>query len=319
MTTQPREALAQPPFDTSLLGVVSGAMRHYGLDHAPEELFVLSGHAFAINMHRDLCPSSPYCWATNRCVELLANLGLEFRALGMLAPGADAEDKHRLEDEVRAELERGGVCSLLNLDHQLILGHQDAGFALAQPWGPEAPSTPARLTFGTWAECQSGPPVGFFRLAPCPPRSATPLADAVDFAVGAWRRPTALTETPYGFGPNAYEHWLAALERDDFDEHGNWWNASVWGECRRFAGRYFSSLGEDAPDWLDVASAQWLGERYGHVSERLRGVADHSRPVAARRSLVAEARELDAACIERLEGLRSGAGTVAAPLPDTLD
>ena len=50
-----------------------------------------------------------------------------------------------------------------------------------------------------------------------------------------------MTEQPYGFGPDAYERWLAALESDDIDVHGNWWNASVWGECRAFAAEYFGT------------------------------------------------------------------------------
>ncbi len=303
MTTQ-AEALAQPSFDTSLLGAVCGAMRQYGMDHTPEEVFVLSGHAFAINLRRDLCPSSPYVWSTECCLALLANLGLEVRELGMLPPNAGADDKRRLEAQLRTELERGVLCSLLNLDHQLVVGCDEAGFDLARPWGPEAPSTPARLTSGTWAECQSGPPVGFFRLAPCEPRSASPLADAVDFAVDAWRQPKAFTETPYGFGPDAYDHWLAAFKGDAIDEHGNWWNASVWSECRAFAGRYFSALGANAPDWLDAKSTDWLGEQFGNIAARLREVSDKSRTLAARRARVAEARDLDVACIECLEQLR---------------
>ena len=41
--------LVQPPYDTSLVGVVKGALDYYGVDTAPAETFALSGHAFAIN------------------------------------------------------------------------------------------------------------------------------------------------------------------------------------------------------------------------------------------------------------------------------
>ena len=63
----------QPPYDTSLLGVAVGALHHYGNEVTPGEAFVLSGHAFALNIHPDLCPSAPYCWDYRACVELLRN------------------------------------------------------------------------------------------------------------------------------------------------------------------------------------------------------------------------------------------------------
>ena len=192
-------ALTQPPYDTSLLGVAVGALYHYGNEVTPGEAFVLSGHAFALNIHPDLCPSAPYCWDYRGCVERLRNVGLETRELGTLMPTADAAAKRRLESRVREALEQGAVCSLLNLDHQLVLGRDEEGFLLAQPWGPEPPSTPKRLTFGTWEECQTGPPVEFFAFMPCEPASSTPLEDALAFAVDAWKRPESTTEEPYWF------------------------------------------------------------------------------------------------------------------------
>lgn len=299
--------VTQPPYDTSLLGVTFGALQHYRLGRTPEEAFVLSGHAFALNIHPDLCPSGPYCWDFGRSLTLLANLGVEMRELGALPPTADSRDKQRLEENVRNALERGAVCSLLNLDHQLVTGCDEEGFVLAQPWGPEPPSTPARLTFGTWAECQSGPPVAFFRLAPCAARSETPLADAVDFAIGAWRDPGQMTEAPYRFGPDGYDLWLAALANGEIDEHGNWWNASVWGECRGFAARYFREPPPNAPpEWLRPAPARELGEGYAAVASRLRDASEKTRSKVARHDLVAEARDIEADCIVRLERLRSG-------------
>ncbi len=297
----------QPPYDTSLLGVAVASARHYGLDRTPEEAFVLSGHAFALNIHPDLCPSGPYCWDFGRSLALLANFGLEMRELGALPPSAAPGDKRRLEDRVRRELERGAVCSLLNLDHQLIEGFDEEGFVLARPWGSEAPSTPGRLTFGTWDECQSGPPVAFYRLAPCAARSEAPLADALDFAIEGWQRPAGITEAPYRFGPDGYDLWLAALGNGKIDEHGNWWNASVWGECRAFAARYFTEPPQDAlPGWLQPGPARELGERYAAVASRLRDASEATRSKAVRHDLVAEARDIEADCVGRLARLRSG-------------
>ena len=297
-------ALTQPPYDTSLLGVAVGALRHHGNEVAPGEAFVLSGHAFALNIHPDLCPSAPYCWDYRACVELLRNIGLETRELGTLMPTAAADAKRRLESRVHEALEQGAVCSLLNLDHQLVLGRDEKSFLLAQPWGPEPPSTPERLTFGTWQECQTGPPVEFFAFMPCEPASSTPLEDALAFAVDAWKRPGCMTEGPYGFGPLAYDRWLAALQADSIDVHGNWWNASVWGECRAFAAEYFATAANvEGAAWLDAPTARWLAERYASAAAVLHTASDRTASNAARRGLIGEARDLDLGCMERLDAV----------------
>ena len=171
--------LEQPPYDTSLMGVVKGALDHYGIDTSPGEAFVVSGHAFVINIHEELCPSGPYCWNIETFSKLLSNLGLRMETLGMLLPAAStAEEKRALETKVREAMDEDAVCSLLHLDNQLLLGYDDAGFTPAQPWGDALDSTPGRLSFGTWEEYKVGPPITFFKFTrsqqPSKPPCTTP-------------------------------------------------------------------------------------------------------------------------------------------------
>ena len=113
-----------------------------------------------------------------------------------------------------------------------------------------------------------------------------------------------MTEEPYGFGPEAYERWLAALESDDIDVHGNWWNASVWGECRAFAAEYFTTAANvGGVAGLDAATARGLAARYGSLATALRSASDRTVSNAKRRELIEEARDLDAACMGRLDAL----------------
>ena len=113
-----------------------------------------------------------------------------------------------------------------------------------------------------------------------------------------------MTEEPYGFGPVAYERWLAALDEDGIDVHGNWWNASVWGECRAFAAEYFATAAKatDAA-WLNAPTARWLAERYASLATVLHTASDRTASNATRRSLIVEARDLDVGCMERLDAL----------------
>ena len=297
--------LQQPPYNTSLMGVVKGALDHYGLDVRPGAAFVLSGHAFVINIHEELCPSAPYCWDGSRFFALLRNLGIEATQLGMALPDAPGSEKAALEAAVREALERGSVCSLLNLDNQLILGHDAEGFQLARPWG-DVDSTPARLSYGSWQECRAGPPLTFFEFTRQDEAATDASAhfDALRFALAIWREPQRFAEPGYGMGPNAYANWLAAIDAGHADEHGNWWNGVVWAECREQAGDHFQSLAAaDFPGTIDQEQARQLALGYRKAAKLLYRAADKTADAVAKRRFVAEARDVEADCIAGVEKL----------------
>ena len=295
--------LQQPPCNASLMGVVKGTLDHYGLGSSEAEAFVLSGHAFVINIHEELCPSGPYCWRNFRFVELLRNLGLRLEELATVPPNAGRADRERVEKLVRDCLDQGALCSVLNLDHQLALGYDDGGFILAQPWGePGADTTPARMSFGTWQEYGFGPPTTFFRLTHDERRpDATAVDAALDFAVDAWRAPAQFAEEGYGFGADAYGNWLSAIDAGHAGEHGNWWNAVVWGECRERAGDYFQAIAaSEYGGGVDQQLARELAVDYRALAKLLLRASDKSATDADKRRFVAEARDLDAGCTERI-------------------
>ncbi|MDE0659036.1 MAG: hypothetical protein OXI79_05230 [Gammaproteobacteria bacterium] len=300
--------LTQPPYDTSLVGVVKGALDYYGIDTAPAETFVLSGHAFVINIHPELCPSGPYCWNQERFRDLLPNLGIRMEQLGMLVAAAPAADKGELEARIRAELDQGSVCSSLSLDHQLVLGYDDAGFDLSQPWGEGVvDSTPRRLSFGTWQEFVQSPPVAFFKLEPCKRRSeSTATASALDFAADFWRCPDQFAWETYGTGSQAYENWIAGLDSGHGDDHGNWWNAVVWGECRERAGDFFQRLAAaEYPGPVDPRPARELAVDYRALARLLYRASDKTASAAAKRGFVEQAKNLDERCIARIAEIRA--------------
>ena len=171
----------------------------------------------------------------------------------MLLPAAcTADERADLEAKVRQCIDDGAVCSLLSLDNQLLLGYDDEGFVAAQPWSA-VDSTPARLTFGTWAEYQAGPPVTFYRFSESAPPSKKPVHEALEFALEVWGNSARYVEERYGLGEAAYANWLGALDAGHGDDHGNWWNAVVWAECRERAGDYFQGVAaSEFPGAIDV-------------------------------------------------------------------
>ena len=93
--------LKQPPYNTTMMGVVKGALDYYGISRTPGEAFVLSGHAFLMNVHEELCPSGPYLWRYDRFFELLTNLGLAMQNAGTLTATADPARRAALEERLR--------------------------------------------------------------------------------------------------------------------------------------------------------------------------------------------------------------------------
>ena len=299
--------LRQPPCDTSLVGVLQGALDHYGIDSSPAKTFVFSGHAFVINIHEELCPSGPYCWHYDRFQELLPNLGIRMDEIGTSMPTDQAVDRCRLETRVHNAIDAGEVCSVLNLDNQLLLGYDDTGFLLSQPWGDNVDTTPARLSFGTWPEFGQGPPSTFFAFTPCERRSESrAIAESLDFAVDLWRDAAQFAYDGYGIGDAAYGNWLAAIDAGHADEHGNWWNGVVWAECRERAGDYFQSLAAaEFPGSIDQRAARRLAIDYRALARLLYRVSDKTATAAEKRRFVEEARDLETRCVEHIAGIRS--------------
>lgn len=297
--------LQQPPYDTSLMGVVKGALDYFGIRQTPAEAFALSGHAFVINVHEELCPSSPYCWNYAGFFELLANLGLAVEELGTALPSAAADEKAQLEARVCAALDEDAVCSLLHLDNQLLLEYDDNGLSMTQPWGGEVASTPARLSFGSWRECAEGPPMTFFKFSRGTPASSSKqVFAALAFAVDVWRQPRRFAMEGYGMGPDAYANWLAAIDGGFSGQHGNWWNGVVWAECRERAGDYFQALAAaDFPGPIDQEQARQLAIDYRSAAKLLVRASAKAAAANDKRGFVEQAWNLEEGCVARVEEL----------------
>jgi hypothetical protein len=84
--------LKQPSFNTSLLGVLRAAADYYGIDISTPMLYGASGHAFLMNVHRELCPSGPYVWNPEPFYLLTKNLGLNVADLGFFHSGSAEEE-----------------------------------------------------------------------------------------------------------------------------------------------------------------------------------------------------------------------------------
>jgi len=94
----------------------------------------------------------------------------------------------------------------------------------------------------------------------------------------------------YRVGDGAWESWIAAVEGGHGSEHGHWWNAMVWAECRDMASKFF----QEVSAFADRALCESLSGTYRRVNELLVAVSDRALPAASQKEALAKCRGLEA-------------------------
>jgi len=295
------ENLRQPPFNPTFMGALRGAADHLGLTLSTPMLYGLTGHAFVMNVHETLCPSGPYCFDREPIFGLARNAGLDIEELGFFWNDGGACERGELEAQLKAALDDGQPCFLVNMEFQLVTGYDETGFLTAQPWpGHDFPQK--HLTFGTWAEFHDGVHVNFniVRRGEAAPQAEAVKA-ALAYAQELWNYPPGGDEKPYGMGPAAYRHWRKGVEAGHGAEHGCWWNGMVWAECRDNAAKFMTEVGETWPDAAE--SADCLASRYAEIAQILYKVSNKELPADEKFALLGQASEIEAGCVADLAGL----------------
>jgi len=293
--------LKQPPLNTTMMGVLKGVSDHHGLNLSEPMVYGLSGHAFLINIHVQLCPSGPYCWKRENAEPLIENMGMRMTDLGFFGTGASEGARAEVEGKLRQALDGGVPCSLINMENQIIGGYDVTGFFTAQPWAPQREFPPAKLSFGSWKEFGLECHVNFYTIEKVEPvdRQAAILA-SLRYAVDMWRSPAEHSTGAYGAGPNAYDNWIEAVPAFG-SGHGNWWNATVWSECRWMAAQYSAQIGKENEGVSDLCSQ--LESGYLEISTNLRRVSDKQMVPEEKAELLEATRRLEDAAIGSVEQL----------------
>ena len=71
---------------------------------------------------------------------------------------------------------------------------------------------------------------------------------SLEHAVHLWEHPVQHTGPGYGMGPYGCARLIDAVKAGAGDSHGNWWNATVWSECRSMAAAYVAEIADDLPE-----------------------------------------------------------------------
>jgi len=295
-------SIEQSDLYCTLMGVLRGVTDYYGISVTTPMLYGLTGHAFLINIHEALCPSGPYCWNRAPFFRLARNIGLDIRDLGFFSPASPPSERATVESTVRSCLDRRVPCSLINMESQLITGFDRTGFLTTQPWAPHVDFPQKHITFGTWEELGEEIHMNVFtftKTEAAEPKQA--VVDAATYAVDLHENSCSHTSPSYGIGPSAYGNWIDAVKNGAGESHGNWWNGTVWAECREMAGAFFWEIAETIPE--AASPAQRLSDAYSAIGKDLERASSKEMPAEEKVPLLEHAMQRETACIDDLRDL----------------
>ena len=261
-----------------------------------------SAHAFLINIHEHLCPSGPYCWKYETFFRLVRNLGISTTDLGFFSAESTPEERLKVEEALKRNIDAGNPCSLLNMENQLISGYDDTHFIVQQPW-PEVdlPITPKTLTFKTWKEMKNEIHISLFTFAKTEKADdATIIRDSLSSAVDIAKNPDRWRLKHYHTGLKAYDAWIQAVKDNFGPSHGNWWNGMVWHECREMASAYFAEIASKYPGDIS-AKAKELSRQYENVAQLLNKAKEKDLADAKKIERLQGAQEAEELCIIGIE------------------
>jgi hypothetical protein len=237
----------------------------------------MSGYAFHICVHDELCPSGPTMFDWEQLEWGVRHLGRSVLRFGAGECDGDDRNMERRDDHcwaafkiARREIEAGRPCVLWGAyvpEFAIVTGVQAESYlvkSFKEALDDEQPPIP-------YGEIQT--PGGAYLLAFPTPTSFDP-GDADRHAM---RNAVLMFDRPsfggrYRWGAEAYDHWIAALEGRRANLWGNSYNAQCYAEGRRQAHEFLTRLAARNP-----AIAEDLNpavDSYGFASEAMARVAE---------------------------------------------
>jgi AraC-like DNA-binding protein len=291
--------LKQNDLCTTLMGCLKGASDFYDLDWSVPQLFGYSTHAFMINIHKELCPSSPYAWKKDHFWFAMRNLGIRKVDAVDLKKGASASELDKAEKKIRAHLDAGKLCVLDFLEHQLISGYDTKGFIFLQPWKGESGVELPSLSFGTWKEAFDRDGWAMFTLLEKDDLRADErslLRTALAAAIRMQTAPDEFQCPGYQTGDGAWEWWLEGVDKGMGTSHGHWWSGCVWKECRMMAGDFFAELESSMEGGKTADLCRELAGLYRECGAKIDVAKEKNAPADVQKAALVAGRDLDRRC-----------------------
>ncbi len=267
------DGLRWKPKWVSQLGCLQGCLDYLGVAVSDAWLFGLSGYAFALNVHEELCPSGPTAWKSAITTQLSQNVGCQIHQISAHKSQPDFTEKRETAwREVREAIDQSRPCYAWELkipEYYVIHGYDETGYLFN---GPLCNDGCGPMPWNKLAD--SG--IGWLEISIIDPAEAADakaaIHQALSFALDIAQHSERWTFPAYATGLEGYKLWIACLE----EQRGNGgaaYNAAVWSECRQNASAFL----QQAKSIVDTRCAELMDDAIGHydvVAEKLRLVAD---------------------------------------------
>lgn len=232
----------------SYMGCLQGCLKYLHSDISPAWLYGVSGHAFGLNIHKQLCPSGPHVWSGWGSLQGREGLlGLKIERVGPWYKGHDdqyAAHKQLAWDRTRKAIDAGTPCVGYDLgwgEFYIVNGYDDTGYYF---WNTNmgALKQAGPVAWDKYGDAGVVNMIALQYLTVTKPTATLPevvkaaLQWAVDFgARGDGNDPAR--QPDYASGLAAYDQWIKALDDPECwkGNGGPMYNAEVWRECRRNA------------------------------------------------------------------------------------
>ncbi len=207
-------------------------------------LYGASGHAFALNIHQDICPSGPTAWNKEKIYELAQNVGCNIQTLSTFKNEKTfAEKQKAIWELVKKAIDQKLPCYGWEMDipeYYIIYGYDETGYLYSgceQEYGNKP-----------WNELGNSE-IGVLQIHIISPAEAADdkqtIRQGLEFAVEHSKEPARyVLERFYKCGLEGYDQWIKALGKRPVSKGGMAFNAQVWAECRQNASAFLKEAKE---------------------------------------------------------------------------
>ncbi len=296
------------------LACLKSCLHYLGIDMSDAWLYGTSGHEFALNIHKQLCPSGPTAWRKEQIYKLAQNVGCNIRTLNAFKNEDDFVKKQKnVWEQVKKAIDQGLPCYGWELDipeYYLIYGYDDAGY-LYSGCTQEHGNTP-------WNKLGTSQ-IGVIQINIVSPAKAADdkqtVRQALQFAIEHSKESAGyVLESFYKCGLDGYDQWIKALDKKRVSKGGMAFNSQVWAECRQNAFAFLKEAKErinsdnktlfnESIRYLDV-----VAQEFGHLKELFEfNPNDFERAITDKKclneaaQLLLKAREAEATALAEFE------------------
>jgi len=257
----------------TILGCVKGCANFLNVPISNGWLYGISGHAFVLNIHEELCPSGPTAWNMSVLDKMLPNAGLFTNGVLAWFNHPDLKEK-QLEawNFVRSCIDAGvpvvGWCLDIP-EYYIIKGYDDEGYIFE---GVECSENKKTLPWDKLGDLEVKLLDVFCVKKAQPAQDKDAVKQALQFAIEASSGSEKYFEEGYKGGLGGYDNWIKALEQGKANPWGAGYNSACWQECRELAVEFLKEAKQKIPgigSLFDNAIAN-----YETVSKNLTKVAE---------------------------------------------